>query len=630
MKTPALNGSYDLLSPFTKISKVLLVAVVFLSIISCNDETLSENDSLDALVAQSSAKSISIQNADFESGQTSWMNTDDTAVSSVTSDGTGVFDGDAKSIKVKSSGKRVAQVVAVSANTDYVLRAIIYGNGKIGVEGKGSTVNLNTDDEWKQLTHNFNSGSSTSVTIFGQAASSDCRFDNFTLDTDDNSAGTTTYSDGTAIAFRAAINERYVVAERVGTAPLIANRPASGTWEIFYITNHSDGRISLKSFANGKYVAAVNETTALIANQSTITDVTKFTLIENENGTVSLKASNGKYVVAELAGSKALFANRSVIGPWEQFHLVVLDDTDTDDDDEDDELNVISTGNYNLNPNKAPSENFDLSKWKITLSSGDEVEVSELNANFTKDNQFYTDPSDGGMVFKNYPKGAGTTTSSSYSRVEFREMLRSYNDDIDTKGLNANNWVFSSSSNTSASKSGGVDGILKATLKVNRVTITSDEIWQVGRIIIGQIHAEKNEPCRLYYHKQPHHDKGALYLAHESRTGKERFYNIIGNYVDESDLENGWRYNGAGEPSNGIALNEDFSYIIEVKGNTLDVAIYNKNGGEIASKSVNMDASGYENSWVYFKAGLYSGNKSVQSSSDHEKVTFYSLAATHD
>ncbi len=282
----------------------------------------------------------------------------------------------------------------------------------------------------------------------------------------------------------------------------------------------------------------------------------------------------------------------------------------------------------NLDPNKAPSENFDLSTWKITLSSGAEKSVSQLNNGYTLSNQFYTDPNDGGMVFKNYPKGAGTTTNSTYSRVELREMLRGTNTSISTSGINGNNWVFSSSNSTNKNNAGGVDGIMEATLKVNRVTTTSGSSSQIGRIIIGQIHASGDEPIRLYYHKQPGHNKGAIYFAHEPSNGNEVFENMLGNYVTETGSSAG-DYTGAGSPSNGIALNEEFSYKIEVNGNMLNVTLYNENGSVIASKPYNMSNSGFANDWMYFKAGLYSGNKSVSSTSDYEQVTFYKLEKSH-
>lgn len=284
--------------------------------------------------------------------------------------------------------------------------------------------------------------------------------------------------------------------------------------------------------------------------------------------------------------------------------------------------------NFNLNPELAPSENFDLSHWKITLSSGVEKSVEDINSGFTLKDQFYTNPKDGGMVFKNYPKGAGTTQNSTYSRVELREMLRGDNKNIKTKGINGNNWVFSSSTMENQEKAGAVDGVLKATLKVNRVTETSSSDYQLGRVIIGQIHASDDEPIRLYYHKRPDHIKGAIYFAHEPRYGTEVYENMLGNYVDEKGADPG-KYNGAASPSNGIALNELFSYKIEVKGDMLYVELYNAKGKTISSKELDMSRSGYANDWMYFKAGLYSGNKSSLSTSDYEQVTFYKLEAIH-
>ncbi len=284
-------------------------------------------------------------------------------------------------------------------------------------------------------------------------------------------------------------------------------------------------------------------------------------------------------------------------------------------------------GTGTLDPNQPPSENFDLSKWKITLSSGDEKSVAEINAGYELSNQFYTG-SDGGMVFKNYPLGAGTTTNSTYSRVEFREMLRGTNTSISTKGINGNNWVFSSSSSSNQNAAGGVDGVMEATLKVNRVTTTSGSTSQIGRVIIGQIHASDDEPIRLYYHKQPGHSKGAVYFAHDPSVGDEVFENMLGSYVEETGGGAG-DYTGASSPSNGIALGEEFSYKIEVVGNTLYVKLYNASGSTLSSKTFDMGSSGFANDYMYFKAGLYSGNKSVSSSSDYEQVTFYNLEVTH-
>ena len=160
------------------------------------------------------------------------------------------------------------------------------------------------------------------------------------------------------------------------------------------------------------------------------------------------------------------------------------------------------------------------------------------------------------MVFKNYPEGAGTTTNSTYSRVEFREMLDT---SVDDTSISKNNWVFSSSSSTNQSRSGGVGGVLTATLAVNRVTTTSESEHQIGRIVIGQIHASDNEPCRLYYKKNPGDSRGAIYFVHEDSNGVESARNIIGDFAIEETGSEAGDYTGASQPSNGIPLGEVFS-----------------------------------------------------------------------
>ena len=284
-----------------------------------------------------------------------------------------------------------------------------------------------------------------------------------------------------------------------------------------------------------------------------------------------------------------------------------------------------TTDTGDLDPNKTPAENFDLSQWKLTPSSGNDVSVSDLNNNFEISNQFYTG-SDGGMVFKNYPEGAGTTTNSTYSRVEFREMLDTSADDT---SISKNNWVFSSSSSSNENNSGGVGGTLTATLAVNRVTTTSDSDHQMGRIVIGQIHASDNEPCRLYYKLMPGDTKGAIYFVHEDSNGVESAVNIIGDFAIEETGSSAGDYTGASEPSNGIPFGEVFSYKIEVIGTMLYVDIY-RDGAADVSGEYNMSGSGYANDWMYFKAGLYSQNKTVKSASDYEQVTFYALENTHN
>ena len=100
------------------------------------------------------------------------------------------------------------------------------------------------------------------------------------------------------------------------------------------------------------------------------------------------------------------------------------------------------------------------------------------------------------MRFVSPVGGATTNTScnSGFPRSELREMLRRGNTSISTTGVNANNWALGyQPGNTNH---GGRNGTLTATLRVNRVTTTGDGLHP-GRTIIGQIHADNNEPMRL-------------------------------------------------------------------------------------------------------------------------------------
>ncbi len=77
-----------------------------------------------------------------------------------------------------------------------------------------------------------------------------------------------------------------------------------------------------------------------------------------------------------------------------------------------------------LNPLLPPGSNFDLSAWKLqTLDQNllfTEITATSLGTGYTS-SFFYTDPTDGSIVCK-VPSNGGTTSGSSYPRVEFRQM----------------------------------------------------------------------------------------------------------------------------------------------------------------------------------------------------------------
>lgn len=268
-----------------------------------------------------------------------------------------------------------------------------------------------------------------------------------------------------------------------------------------------------------------------------------------------------------------------------------------------------------LDPSKLPYQNFDLSNWKITLPDGNDYSVSWVNSSSGKSaNEFYTNTSDGGMVFQvgSVPKPGSST---SYNRSELREMLDSSADDT---SISKNNWVISTSSSTNRNASGAVDGYMAASLKVNRVSTSGSDSSMIGRVIVGQIHGPENEPCRLYYRKLPGNTNGSIYFAHEKSAasgGGETYYELIGT-----------RSSSQSNPSNGPALNEEWQYEIYTQGDNLYVTVWVDGVAYKTSSPVNM--STYRDKYLYFKAGAYNQNRE-STESDYARVTFYELDVTH-
>ena len=286
-----------------------------------------------------------------------------------------------------------------------------------------------------------------------------------------------------------------------------------------------------------------------------------------------------------------------------------------------------SAGGYGLSPDLPPGRNFDLLDWYLNTPADDDnngisdrFSERELAKGKTDERYFYT-ADDGGMVFRATIAGAKTSKNTKYTRTELREMLRRGNTDIGTRGEGdnpgANNWVLSSAPESTQKKAGAADGILRATLAVNHVTTTGGP-KEVGQVVIGQIHAAKDEPARLYYQKFPDSTRGSIYVAHEPSGGDDIFVELLGSKSKTPQ-----------DPADGIALNEKFSYEIKASGNDLTVTI-SQSGKVLAQETIDMSASGYDvaNDYMYFKAGVYNQNK-LGDPEDYVQATFYELENIH-
>lgn len=280
--------------------------------------------------------------------------------------------------------------------------------------------------------------------------------------------------------------------------------------------------------------------------------------------------------------------------------------------------------------NALPNElGIELDDWYLSIPSdedgngkSDSIKEIELAAGYTHPEYFYTS-ADGGIVMRSPSRGFKTSTNTSYVRVELREMLRRGNTNIgSTQGVNANNWVFGHAPTSAQANAGGINGELNVTLAVNQVT-TNGENYQIGRVIIGQIHANDDEPIRLYYRKLPNNSKGVIYFAHEPRTGSEAYVEMIGS-----------RNNTTSNPADGIALDEKFSYTINATDALLTVTITREGKPDVVA-TYDMTGSQYEDpeQYMYFKVGVYHVNNTSDPSSDtgqFAQATFYEIRNSHD
>lgn len=294
----------------------------------------------------------------------------------------------------------------------------------------------------------------------------------------------------------------------------------------------------------------------------------------------------------------------------------------------------VTAADFALDPTQAPGENFELLSWKLDTPAdldgngiGDTASETDLDGGFA-DGFFFTG-TDGGMVFRSTIAGEKTSANTRFTRSELREMLRRGNTGISTRGVNRNNWLLGYQPDPGIAI-GGRNGVLRATLAVNHVTETGDR-GQLGRVIIGQIHAESDEPIRLYYRKYPENERGFVYFAHEIRNADDIYFPVLGpvnTNIDNAPTDDR-------NPVNGIALDEIFSYEITQRGSRIDVLLRrgDRTGPVIGHNYVDMQDrnSGYDvpQEWMYFKAGAYTQN-STGDGSDFDQVTFYALQNSHD
>jgi len=183
-----------------------------------------------------------------------------------------------------------------------------------------------------------------------------------------------------------------------------------------------------------------------------------------------------------------------------------------------------------------------MDKWKILL--GDGTKSNDL-VNYGKNDFFYTqnDGKTDWVVYKT-PNSGTTSKTSSNTRTELHQKEE---------------WT---------AQTGGK---LTGTLKVKHVSTSGDaRVAASYSVVVGQIHSgegHKNEPIKIYYKKFPGQTKGSVFWNYEINTlgdnkGRWDFSSAVWGYDMFTVGETPATY--PAEPTDGITLNEEFSYEINV------------------------------------------------------------------
>ena len=302
---------------------------------------------------------------------------------------------------------------------------------------------------------------------------------------------------------------------------------------------------------------------------------------------------------------------------------------------------------------ESPGDYFDFKFWKLTLpldanldGKVDEVSVRSL-ADYSHPDFFYLDENRN-LIFT-APNKAKTTSGSSNTRSELRQMLRGRNTGIGTHDPKNN---FSLRAHKGYRRFATVGGQMEATLKVLHVArnAANETKKPAYSVVVGQIHADKdqdvinegkgfgwgNEPIKIYYKKWPNHETGSVFWTYER--------NLPRNDKDRTDIAypvwgNTWE--NANDPgSEGIALGQWFNYNINVHKSIMYLTFRTVDPAKTVTYQVdlsdnidpygNVDAKdnprGYSGDAMYFKAGAYNQCSTL----DKDGIWYAGCAGTGD
>ncbi|MEI6894144.1 MAG: polysaccharide lyase family 7 protein [Colwellia sp.] len=550
------------------------------------------------------AASVTITNAGFESSFTGWEDTDPSAISSDEYEGS-------KAAKITGSGGKFEQEISVESNTNYTLTAYIQGTGEIGAIVDGDTSStVGSNDDYEQVTVSFNSGSASSVTIFGAYGGDEGRFDSFTLE----STGTEEPEIEEPIVEEP---EEPVIVEcstltdlEISSASDDGSNDGHGPENTIDEDTSDDSRWS--SNGSGKAITynlgAVASVQALAVkwfkgdSRSSYFDIDTSTNNSDWTSVLVSGQSDGgssSYESIDVNDSNAQYVRITGYGNSSNTWNSIIETNILGCVEVETETPVEPEPETPVEPEpETPitSTDFDWTGWKVTLpvngdtwyndgntSSAAEIQPAGCTGDIFDDNlsldYFWSDSE--GLHFKVPMNLDGKTPNTSYIRSELREL----NDWSPCNSTSEANWSY------------GGNHTLEATVRID------DYDPDGTKVVVGQIHGHDISYATIKLHWEG--DSKPIRVIYNSSPNSSSANNVYLGYIDSSDF---WSYT-IKMTDTGIELSA---------GGVTETITF---GDELSNDWKDAD--------FYFKAGLYPQQKPDADSAEVYEATFSKAVITH-
>ncbi|GJM60708.1 hypothetical protein PEDI_12600 [Persicobacter diffluens] len=389
------------------------------TLMACSkNETLNELSALSPSNITALGNEISLNNPGFEADFDSWTDIDPSAISGDARSGS-------KSAKITGSAGKVTQTVSLSQNTDYQLSAWILGQGKIGVtNGNDAFETTAASDDWTQYKVDFNSGNSTSITIYAAYGGGEGRFDDFSLfegaDSSPQDPSDTTTVQYDIVAVTASAHDGNLPENTIdGNLSTRWSANGSGQYITFDLGSEKSVNEVKAAWYNGDSRTS-GFSISLGSDPATLTEVYSGTSSGQTNALESYSFPEAFARYIRITG----YGNSS--NSWNSISEVeiYLSGTGEDNGGEPGDGNEEAPGTAQI-----PSDLMsNCNQWKITYPDGSEDKTLCGEAN---NEYWFVNEDKNAMVFRApIRSNNGTTPNSSYVRSELRERKEDGSSDI--------------------------------------------------------------------------------------------------------------------------------------------------------------------------------------------------------